>query len=893
MSGRVMMFEDFELSAEAFELRRAGEVVAMEPQVFEVLVLLVENAGRVVPKDEIIAAVWPSGFISDAALNSRIMAARRAVGDSGDRQRLIRTIRGRGYRFVGEVIEAGDLAPTAVAEPASPEKAPEQSQAVSLEVAATSFVGRGAELARLEDLLGRPACRLLTIVGPGGVGKTRLVSQLASLLRSRGRDVTTIALHGVESVHGMHLAVAREMQLQLAEPTVERIASALARRNATLVLDNLEQLLPDAAASLARLVAETSGLRVIVTSREVIGLRDEWVFPIGGLGQYAGSEGLSDAEVLFLERETQSGAGAGEPPDETVRRICELVDGMPLGLELAAALRRYLTRHEIAQRVENDIGVLLSDLRDVPQRHRSIPGLLEESLRRLDADALNALLALSVFEGTFSLEAAQQVTGASLAVVRSLVDRSLVQSSDGAYSLHPLFRQLALERLGPLRPAVEQAHAEYYAGFSDRLRPELESSGQLSAAAALDAEFRDVLAAWRWAARNSRLDLVQAIAYPLFIYAQVRSRFPDIRDAVDDAVAAAERAGEPAWQVLALLLAIRSWLEIRTTRAPRLLRDVRDVTLLYLEHEGLPPHGFGMDPHQLEAMLHWGAGRYDQILGAATRAEIRAHERHDFVGEACALWLGAIALDRLAALTWEQGDHGGGTYRPADAVSKATLRDAMSRLDRASGFFDEGGEHWFLATLNIERAVNAQGLGDGRAAVRFGHKALEFRRSLRDPRGTVDALISLGDSHMNLGEAAAAREVLTEAEALVHRLGDVNMVTEYERAMGLLWIVEGDLAAALDLLVSSVRHSQAAGSANNVLGSLRGIADVLWLRGDLDLACQVYAFVWAHPATTPFSVAKSRAVLEMLGVDVDSLPRPEMRLHEFASHVTGLLAGGQ
>lgn len=890
MPGRVLTFEDFQLDPDAFELRRAGELVPTEPQVFEVLELLVRHAGRVVSKDEIIAAVWPSGFISDAALNSRIMAARKAVGDSGERQRLIRTIRGRGYRFIGDVALAPVPVSSGAAGPGSPPDPPGQpADPHALETPATSFIGRRAELQRLEELLRRPACRLVTIVGPGGVGKTRLASHLARRLASDNREVITVGLHAVLSVHDLHLAIARETELQLAELTIERIAAALARRDAVIVLDNMEQLLPEAARSLGLLVTGTSSLRLVVTSREVVGLREEWVFPIGGLGQESASETPSDAEVLFLEREAQSGGGAGEPTNEAVRRICQLVDGMPLGIELAAALRRYLAREEIAAQVASDISVLQSDLRDVPVRHRSIPVLLDESLRRLDAQALQTLLALSVFDGAFTLASAQQVAGAALPAIRSLVDRSLVQASGGVYSLHPLLRQLALDRLGPRRGATERAHAEHYARFMSGLRPQLESHGQMAAAHAIDAELREVLSAWRWAARAGRLDLIEAIAYPAYLYAHVRSRFPEIRDALDESIAAAEQAGEAAWRLLATLLTIRVWLEIRTTRAPRLLGDLRRSTLLYLDHDDAPPVGFGMDHVHLQAMLHWGAGRYDAVQEAADRAGQRAQQRDDALGQVGALWLGAIARDRLARLRWEPGVNRGGTYVPVDKASESTLRVAASSLRKAAELLGEETGHWFLATLNIERCVNEKARGNLSAAVALARRASELRTLLRDRRGAVDALITLGDTYMDAGDPVAAREVLAEAERLVHRLGDLSMVTEYERSMGLLRIIEGDLDGALALLVASVEHSQQAGAANNVLGSLRGIGDILALQGNVGLACDIHAFVWSHPATTPFSVAKSSQSLEQLGIDANSLQPPDMRLHDFATRVINSL----
>ena len=342
----------------------------------------------------------------------------------------------------------------------------------------------------------------------------------------------------------------------------------------------------------------------------------------------------------------------------------------------------------------------------------------------------------------------------------------------------------------------------------------------------------------------------------------------------------------PIWPVTTL--AYRTWLDIRTARSPRLLSDTRRATMLYHDHEGSPPPGFGTDPAELEAMLHWGAGRYEALMDAAARAEARAVKRGDTASLASALWLGAVARDRLAPVVWEPDGVRHGQYIPANAIAESALREAADQLVRADGLIEDG-EHWFTATVHIERAVNAKALGATTAAIASGQKAVELRRALRDQRGMVDALIRLGDSYLDFEQPDAARAVLAEAQGFVHRLGDINTLTEYERAMGFMYFAEGHFDRALEMFDSAVSTSQQAGSANNVLSSLQGIGEILSIRGQAEFADEIQAFVLAHPATTSFSKARALFALESAGRGTAALPGPSVRFSEFAVHVVSSL----
>lgn len=346
----------------------------------------------------------------------------------------------------------------------------------NLPLQSTSFVGREKERADIAALLADPTCRLLTLVGPGGIGKTSLSIQSASELASQFIDgVHFISLAPVASPDFLPSTIAGVLQISffsMEEPHVQ-LMNFLRGKQMLLVMDNFEHLL-DGAELLTELLQAAPNLKILVTSRERLSRREEWVFALDGLPYPTESAVDSlenyDAVQLFMHRARQvQNHFAFDQNIQAVLSICRQVEGMPLALELAASWLRTMSCAQIATQIENDIDFLTSSLRNTPERHRSLLKVFDQSWNLLSDAEQSVFMKLSIFHGGFDLEAAQHIANASLRLLAVLIDKSLIRlNTSGRYDLHELLRQYAAERLIQAQEfdATARRHLDYFTRFA-------------------------------------------------------------------------------------------------------------------------------------------------------------------------------------------------------------------------------------------------------------------------------------------------------------------------------------------------------------------------------------------------------------------------------------------
>lgn len=325
----------------------------------------------------------------------------------------------------------------------------------------TSFVGRESALSDIVHRLTIDPCRLLTLLGPGGVGKSRLAFHAAQTLGPQFRDgVFLVPLESVEQASAMPLAIAAALGLELrgSDAPLEQLKLQLRDNHALLVLDNFEHLVQGALLVQA-LLDDCHGVRVLVTSRERLRLRGEWLLPVAGLptppeGNLDVKEASRyDAIELLTARARQvvPGFRLSAANVDAAGRLCRLLDGSPLGIELAAGWLRSVHIEDAPAALEGALDALDTDAIDAPDRHRGLRAVFEHSWRLLSAVEQVAFRSLAVFPDSFTADAAFSVAGVTPPSLMVLVEKSLLWVTEpGRYTQHLLLRQFARERLSTL-----------------------------------------------------------------------------------------------------------------------------------------------------------------------------------------------------------------------------------------------------------------------------------------------------------------------------------------------------------------------------------------------------------------------------------------------------------
>ena len=374
------------------------------------------------------------------------------------------------------------------------------------------FFGREAMLQQIHSLLTGSDCRLLTLVGLGGAGKTRLAQAVAhTLSEARVRyflhGITFVSLVGVETITLLPLEIASALQLELMgqSPPWEQLVRYLAERELLLILDNFEQLREEAA-YLDRLLTGCPRLKLLVTSREPLSLSSEQQMDVHGLAYPAEAHLRHWADFaavrLFRQTVTQLNLDPAlvlaEAP--AVTQLCHLVSGMPLALKMAAAWLNQMTMPEIVAQVEYDLDMLRTQWRDVPPRQRSIRVVLDHTWVMLPSEAQVVVTALAVFRGGFTLTAAKVVAKANMTLLTALQYRGLLsQNGTERYEMHELVRQYALEQVtATVLDGYRQEHAAYYSQDMQQQTPYFYGAEHQTAVDYLTTENDNQRAAWQW-----------------------------------------------------------------------------------------------------------------------------------------------------------------------------------------------------------------------------------------------------------------------------------------------------------------------------------------------------------------------------------------------------------
>lgn len=401
----------------------------------------------------------------------------------------------------------------------------------------TPFVGRRKELAELDALLADPQVRLVTIVGPGGMGKTRLATACAERQLNPAIDdcdhcpfpdgVFFIPLADIQDPDQIPNAIAKVINraldpgrmLEFDRGRVRQALMDLLRGlRILLVLDNFEHLL-EGVGFITAVLQTAPNLQMLVTSRERLYLHGEQVFPIVGLDypDRDSPQGSGDytARQLFVEsaRRIHPGFELGRDNVGHLDRVCQLLGGMPLGLELAASWVEMYSVSEIAGEIQKGIDILETDMRDIPERHRSLRAVCDSTWNQLDAIEQEIFASLSIFRNGFTRDAAQNVTGASIRILGSLQNKSLIQylPARQRHNVHPYLLSYGKERLKGMPEAevsAQDRHSEFYCSLVSGQKKAFESGIIEDAINLMEADIANIRSAWDWALERDHFRLV-------------------------------------------------------------------------------------------------------------------------------------------------------------------------------------------------------------------------------------------------------------------------------------------------------------------------------------------------------------------------------------------------
>jgi predicted ATPase/Tfp pilus assembly protein PilF len=704
----------------------------------------------------------------------------------------------------------------------------------------TLFIGRNEELEKLRKLLRDPCCRLVTLVGPGGIGKSRLAAEASTRNHGFFSDgACFVPLAAVASQRHIVPAIASALGFSFSTPSDPQIQliNYLGEKELLLVLDNFEHLI-EGKELLEEIVKGAPHITILVTTREHLNIEGETLIEIQGLPVQ--EEGLEEPEApdamkLFLNRALQASAGFSASVQETqaISRICELLDGSPLGIELAAAWVESRSCEEIADDITNNLDFLTLSHGEAPERHRGLRAVFDHSWHLLLESEKRAFRRMAVFHGGFTLRAARRVVGVPLAVLSALVGKSLLRkTASGRYQVHELLRQYADESLRETSGELEETrelHGCYFAEFMHTREPLLGGRGEKVALQEIEEEIENIRAGWSWLVEHHRVDEVDRFIDCLFIFHLTRGWFQAGEELFSEAVSqlgeTRRHGGDPRKSdlVSAKILG-RQAAMCQTLGLLEKARELHETSFQTLE--------------ELGAGLEMAYALNDSGLFAIQRGEFEKAREQLERGLELARKVGdskqtASALTNLGRVAQSQGN-----YAEADKFYSESL-DLYTELGHERGKATCLNNLGSIAYLQEDYVV----------AKRLYEESLRISRDIGDQMRIAGSMCNLGNVAHNLEDYARAKRLRQESLTIFKSLGEkwrtANCLDSLARSLSAL----GEFDSSKQHYRDALRISVDIGAVPMALASIEGIAVLQGKLSDTEDALRLLAFVIHHPAT--------------------------------------------
>ncbi len=700
----------------------------------------------------------------------------------------------------------------------------------------TPFVGRTRELREIAVQLADPACRLLTLLGPGGIGKTRLALQAGAAESEHFvHGVFFAPLESLESSDLLLAAIAEALGFTFYQRDTPRaqLLNYLQEKRLLLILDNFEHLI-QGAELVVELLAHAPEVKILVTSRERLNVRGELILPVTGLDFPLAAEARPveeyEAGQLFLQHAQRvvPAFTLDEGQQPCVARICTLVLGTPLALELAASWLRMLSCAEIAEELELSLDFLSSTLRDAPERHRSLRAVFDYSWRLLDPAEQVIFAALAAFQGSFHREAALTVLRAADPALNSvkllhslagLVDKSLLQRQpNDRYALHPLLHQYAREKLEAVSAVathIHQRHCEYYMTFLQQRQEDLSGLQQRAALTAIAEVLDNARAAWQWAVQQQQWALVVQGCPGLTYFFDLSGRYQEGVPLFEAALAALAPLETPEALALRGRLAAHTAMLLVHLMALDATQTLATAALELSQQTG--------DLGSLAA-AHLALGRvawYQNNSQAAAEHYRVALQCYTTVGDRPGQ---AESLNRLGSVAWALGDYA----------------EARLHFERSLLLFRElGNLHGIAMTLDLLGVV-ARDTGDMETARAFFQESYASLTVLGTRMSLAYVANHLGGALAINGGLAEAKPYFEQCIAIGKELGEQRIVAYTSYDWGTILLASGDTTAARPRLETSVRLFAQLGDQFGLNLARAAMGDLALDNGELDAARQYY-----------------------------------------------------
>jgi serine/threonine protein kinase/predicted ATPase len=684
----------------------------------------------------------------------------------------------------------------------------------------TAFIGREHELEALQKQLSQPETRLLTLLGPGGIGKTRLALALGERMLADFKDgVFFVPLAGVENAAHIPGEVASAIGFTGNRDSQSDMFAFIRSKHLLLIIDNFDHL-ASAANLISDLLQASAHVRVVMTSRERLRLRGEVVFEVDNLPVPPPGTDAATLETYASARLFLQSARRVVPdyqPDErdaaTIGEILRVIQGLPLAIELAAAWLETLPLDEIASEITRSLDFLETDLRDVPQRHRSIRAVFEYSWALMTPEEQAVFSRLAVFRGGFERDAAEKVAGATLRLLTNLANKSLLQrDASGRYYVHKLLRQYAEQRADEtVREQACEDHAVYYGLYMDKLISALNSDRELAAMDAIESEMENIRQAWDRAVKHGYFEAVEGVLDTLASYFLARSMALEGVAMLNDLLRALEQRRAAQQPLYYRALTRRAALLSRVGQVEQAWQDASAASDYFTRHEDIVEQAMALNQMAYCAMMQTD---YPLCVELASKSIDLMQDMRDVP-----TWFMAMGHYGYAQFLM-------GELTQARYIYETLLHTAEKYPISPSslGYYKNNLGEIF------------RGLGDSEKALSLFEDASAIFRREKNKRGMAFTGNNLASMRFIRGDLEGARKMYLDVHRLYRDNGDLYGLAHTESALGNVAQAQGDHQQALEHYERSLRIRREIGDRRGIGDSLADIALIQLNNGQYDAA---------------------------------------------------------